>query len=264
MLKPMSACIGGVLVVTIALIGARTFSGAGAPAFSAIVVATRAEDHAAMIAAARPFLERLGAQYNFAITFTQDVSQLNDRVLAGHQVLVQLQLAPFEVPPAQQGAFQRFIERGGGWVGIHAAGLTGKQFLDEKTAYWKWFEDFFGGAVYSPHPAFQKATVVVEDRNHPVMKNLPATFEISDEWYEFDRSPRANVRVLACVDEGTYKQTRPMGDHPIIWSSEKYGRMIYIGIGHSPTDWADPNYTNLIRDAILWAGSRPGESGAPK
>ncbi len=260
MLKPMSPYIPAILVVTLAFLCGSTFSGARAASFSAIVVATRAEDHAAMIAAARPFLEQLGAQYGFAITFTQDASQIKDTVLAGQKVLVQLQLAPFEMPPAQQGAFRRFIERGGGWVGIHAAGLTGKQFLDAKTEYWKWFENFFGGVVYSPHPAFQKATVVVEDRNHPAMKNLPPTFEISDEWYEYDRSPRPNVHVLAHVDEGTYTQTRPMGDHPIIWASEKYGRMIYIGIGHSPADWADRNYSTLIRDSILWAASKSDRS----
>ncbi len=255
MSKAQSVCNMARLVVMLGVLCGASPS-AQESAFKALVVANRAEDHAAMIAAARPFLEQLGAQYGFAITFTQDASQINDTVLAEYKVLVQLQLAPFEVPQAQRGDFQRFIERGGGWVGIHAAGLTGRQFLDAKTEYWKWFEDFFGGVVYSPHPAFQKATVMVEDRNHPALKNLPPTFEISDEWYEFDRSPRPNVQVLATVDEGTYKQTRPMGDHPIIWSNGKYGRMIYIGIGHSPADWADRNYSTLIRDAILWAASK--------
>jgi type 1 glutamine amidotransferase len=254
-LKIIPTDIMGRLVMALALLCSGVSSSAQEPAFRVIAAATRAEDHAAMIAAARPFLTQLGTQHNFAIDFTQDVSRLDDATLAGYGVLLQLQLAPFEVPPAQRDAFQRFIERGGGWVGIHAAGLTGRQFLDAKTVYWKWFEDYFGGVVYSPHPAFQKATVDVEDRNHPAMKNLPATFEISDEWYEFDRSPRPNVRVLGTVDEGTYKQTRPMGDHPIIWSNEKYGRMIYIGIGHSPEDWADRNYTTLVRDAVVWAGS---------
>ncbi len=256
----MPVYVRGVLIVALSLLCGSNFSGARAPAFSALVVANRAEDHAAMIAAARPFLEQLGTQHNFGTTFTQDTTQINDSVLAGYQVLIQLQLAPFEVPAAQQGAFQRFVERGGGWVGIHAAGLTGKQFLDTKTVYWQWYEDFFGGVVYSPHPAFQKATVVVEDRTHPAMRSLPAKFEISDEWYEFDKSPRPNVHVLASVEEGTYKQTRPMGDHPIIWCNEKYGRMIYIGIGHSPADWEDQNYANLVRDAILWAASKSGGS----
>ena len=263
MSKVRSVFIPGWLAMVLALICCSASSSAQAPAFNAVVVATRAEDHSAMIAAAKPFLAELGARYNFAVDFAQDISEVNDAVLARCQILVQLQLAPFEVPPAQQGAFRRFVEQGGGWVGIHAAGLTGTQFVDPKTVYWKWFEDFFGGVVYSPHPAFQMATVVVEDRNHPAMRNLPARFSISDEWYEFDRSPRPNVHVLASVEESTYKQTRPMGDHPIIWCNEKYGRMIYIGIGHSPADWTDRNYATLVRDAILWAGSKASRPAHP-
>ncbi len=226
------------------------------PAFKVLVISTHAADHSAMIAAAKPALTELAARNGFAIDFTQDMSQIDDAFLARYQVLVQLHTAPFEMPLTLREPFQRFIEQGKGWVGIHAAGLTGRQFEDPKAGYWQWFETFFGGVTYSPHPAFQKATVVVEDRAHPATKNLPARFEISDEWYEFDRSPRANVHVLATVDESTYKQTRPMGDHPIIWCNERYGKAIYIGIGHSPAVWSDLNYSTLVRDAILWAGSK--------
>jgi type 1 glutamine amidotransferase len=112
-----------------------------------------------------------------------------------------------------------------------------------------------GGIVYSPHPAFQKGSVVVEDRSHPATRNLPDSFEISDEWYEFDRSPRPNVRVLARADESTYKPNKPMGDHPMIWTNERYDRVLYIGIGHAAALCDDANFAVLIRDAILWAAS---------
>ena len=36
----------------------------------------------------------------------------------------------------EQAALQRFIESGHGWVGIHAAGLTGKQFIGTGAPYW--------------------------------------------------------------------------------------------------------------------------------
>ncbi len=246
---------GRVVLALVAILGGY-HAPAREPAFKAIVVASRAQDHSKMIAAAKPFLEQLGARNNFSVDFIQDQARVDDAFLSGYAVFVQLHLAPFEMAPAQQAALQRFVEEGKGWVGIHAAGLTGTQFLQEGTAYWRWFEDFLGGIVYSPHPAFQKAAVIVEDRRHPAMKSLPARIELSDEWYEFDRSPRPNVRVLAAVDEKTYKQTRPMGDHPIIWCNEKYRRMIYIGIGHSPDLIQDQAYTALLRDAILWAGSK--------
>jgi len=77
---------------------------------------------------------------------------------------------------------------------------------------------------------------------------------LPDEWYEFNKSPRDKVRVLASVDESSYHQNKPMGDHPIIWTNQRYRRMIYIGVGHDPVLLADSNYATLLRDAILWAG----------
>ena len=112
-----------------------------------------------------------------------------------------------------------------------------------------------GDIVYSPHPAMQTGSVVLEDRRHPVTCHLPASFAIRDEWYEFDKSPRPHVHVLARADESTYKPKKPMGDHPMIWTNEKYRRALYIGIGHDPSICSDPNFAILMRDALRWAAS---------
>jgi type 1 glutamine amidotransferase len=225
------------------------------PSFKVLVILSKAKDHKNMMACEGPLLEKLGAENNFVVKVTEDTSLINDTNLAKYQVFVQLQLAPFDISYAQQDALQKFILQGNGWVGIHAAGLTGKRFVRPERKYWAWFEEFLGGIEYSPHPAFQKGTVIIEDHLHPVTRNLPASFQISDEWYEFDKSPRPNVRVLATADESSYHQNKPMGDHPIIWTNERYKRMIYIGIGHDSSLCNDNHYTTLVRDAILWAAS---------
>ena len=167
------------------------------PAFKALVILSKADDHIKMMTSSGPFLEKMAKENNFLVDITDDTSQLNDKSLDQYQVLIQLQQAPFDMSDGQQAAVQRFITQGRGWVGIHAAGLTGKQFISPSRRYWQWFEDFMGGVVYSPHPKFQKGTVIVEDRKHPATKNLPPTFEVSDEWYAFDKSPRPNVHVPA-------------------------------------------------------------------
>ncbi|HXB93346.1 MAG TPA: ThuA domain-containing protein, partial [Puia sp.] len=225
------------------------------PAFRVLVLASRASDHLKMIAAARPRLEKIASENNFTLDFTDDTSKINDANLAGYQVFVMLHLAPFDMSYAQQAALQKFVQQGKGWVGIHAAGLTGKQFLAPNSRYWEWFEEFIGGVTYSPHPKYQQATVMVEDPNHPVTMGLPDRFSISDEWYEFSTSPRSHVRVLASVDESTYRQNKPMGDHPIIWTNERYRRMIYIGVGHDPSVFDNESYTRLLTNAIQWASS---------
>jgi len=224
-------------------------------AFKVLVVASSDSDHAEMICAAEPFFAKLAAENAFALDFTKDAGWIDEAKLAEYQVLVQLQLAPFDLPARQQAALQQFVEEGRGWIGIHAAGLTGRQFLAPETPYWQWFEDLMGGIVYSPHPAFQKGSVVLEDPDHPVTRNLPDSFELWDEWYEFDKSPRPNVHVLARADESTYKPNKPMGDHPMIWTNEKYRRALYIGVGHDATACDDPAFAILVRDAILWAAS---------
>jgi len=224
------------------------------PSFRVLVVASRAKDHLKMIAAARPFFETMAAANHFDLDFSDDTSLINPVNLAHYQVFVMLHLAPFDMSASQQAALQHFVEDGKGWVGIHAAGLTGRQFRGAGSPYWQWFEDFMGGIIYSPHPAFQKASLIVEDRKHPATLHLPARMEVPDEWYEFDKSPRDKVRVLASVDESSYHQNKPMGDHPIIWTNQRYRRMIYIGVGHDPVLLADSNYATLLRDAILWAG----------
>ena len=226
--------------------------------FKVLVVASQAKDHWKSISVGKEFFEKLGKENHFSVYFTDDTSKINDANLAKYQVFVMFHLAPFDMSANQQAALQKFVEQGKGWVGVHAAGLTGKEFLgpNSKAVYWQWFEGLMGGVTYSPHPAFQDGMVVVEDHDHPVTKNLPAKFWLADEWYEWNKSPRGNVRVLATTDESTYKQNKPMGDHPIIWTNENFHRMIYICIGHSPTSLVNPNYVILMRDAILWAASK--------
>ncbi|HXO75445.1 MAG TPA: ThuA domain-containing protein, partial [Puia sp.] len=110
--------------------------------FRVLVVASRAKDHLKMIAAARPFFETMAAANHFDLDFSDDTSLINPVNLAHYQVFVMLHLAPFDMSALQQAALQHFVEEGKGWVGIHAAGLTGRQFRGAGSPYWQWFEDF--------------------------------------------------------------------------------------------------------------------------
>jgi type 1 glutamine amidotransferase len=250
------------LIVTIALLCGCTQTSAPQavastqPSFNVLVITSHAKDHQKMMAAAAPMLTMMGTDNNFHVDITEDHSVINDANLARYQVYVQLQDAPFDMTADQQAALQKFIEQGGGWVGIHAAGLAGKQFIGSGAKYWSWFETFLGGVTYLPHPAFQQGTLVIEDHNHPITKNLPDKMVISDEWYEFNESPRRRVHVLAHADESTYKQNKPMGDHPMIWVNENYRRMVYIAIGHDASLCVNHDYQVLVRNAILWAATK--------
>jgi len=234
-----------------------------AASFRVFMIASTAATHMPMSNASVPVLQELGAANHFTVDSTTDTSLMNDANLSKYQVFLQMQLGSFEMPPAAQAAFEKFIADGKGWVGVHAAGLTGIQFIEDANGniipgytYWPWYTDFFGGVTWSTHPNLQNGTLLIEDRSHPATRNLPGSFQLKDEWYEWAQNPRPNVHVLGRADESTYTSVHPMGDHPIVWSNEHEPRMIYIGVGHDPSSLDNPSYRILLRDAILWAGGR--------
>jgi uncharacterized protein len=171
------------IVLQILLFSFSVISEAQNLPFRVLVVASADPDHDPMIKKSKAFFEKIASENNFIADFTRDASLINDENLSKYKVLIQLHLAPFDMTRNEQIAMQHFISAGGGWVGVHAAGLTGKQFIAPETPYWQWFENLMGGIVYSPHPAKQTGRIVLEDGTHPVMKNLPASFNFYDEWY---------------------------------------------------------------------------------
>ena len=220
------------------------------------MIASTAPDHLAMTAMARTALGPIGQANGFTVDFTTDGTQINDANLAQYQVFLQMHLAPFEINLEQRVALEHFVGQGKGWVGIHGAGLIiPSSYVKRNYPDWDFYSKLLGGIVYVIHPALQNGTVLVDDRNHPATRNLPASFQIKDEWYEWDKNPRPNVRVLGRADESTYTQVKPQGDHPILWTYEGFQRAIYIGFGHDASDWGNANFSNLVRDALLWAAT---------
>jgi type 1 glutamine amidotransferase len=208
--------------------------------------------------AARIWLDKLATDSNLTIDYINNTNTINDSTLARYALFIQLDFPPYAWAPQAVTAFQHYIEEGrGGWIGFHHATLLGEF---DGYPIWPWFSAFMGGIRWKNYIAgLAAAKVSVEDAAHPCMKGVPGTFVIGkDEWYTWDKSPRENVRVLASVDEGSYKPSSDikMGDHPVVWTNEHYAaRNIYIFMGHSPDLFNNEVYTQLFRNAIFWAGS---------
>ena len=114
-----------------------------------------------------------------------------------------------------------------------------------------------GGITYRNYIAdLTDGTMVVEDDKHPVMKGVSRTTVMpDDEFYIYDKSPRGRVRILATVDEDSYTTETDikMGDHPVVWTNEDVkGRNLYIQMGHSPKLLENPDFTQMLRNAIDW------------
>jgi type 1 glutamine amidotransferase len=247
-------CVG-VVVALMALCVAR----ADEPRFRVVAMAEHGGVHAPYVAAARKWLNQLAVDQNFAIDYIENAEKIDDEFLSHYQLFIQLNYPPYNWPAPAKAAFEKAITQGTiGWVGFHHASLLGEF---DGFAMWPWFHDFMGGIRWKNYIAtFAAATVNVEDKSHPIMSGVPGAFPIKlEEWYTWEQSPRANVRVIASVDESTYSPDSKikMGDHPVIWSNEKVAaRNVYIFMGHSPVLFESDEYTKIFRNAIFWAANK--------
>ena len=78
----------------------------------------------------------------------------------------------------QQSEFERYIQAGGGFVGIHAASDTEYD--------WPWYGKLVGG-YFNGHPKIQSATLEVLDTTHISTKMLSKKWIRTDEWYNFKK-----------------------------------------------------------------------------
>ncbi|WP_461131193.1 ThuA domain-containing protein [Spirosoma aerophilum] len=237
-----------------------TFGQVGEPRFRVVAMTESGGIHAPFVAAAKAWLAKEAAQNNFTVDYIENAEPITDQFLSHYQLFIQLNYPPYMWSDRAKAAFQKYITEGkGGWIGFHHATLLGEF---DGYALWPWFSDFMGGIRYKNYiPGFAKATVHIEGKQHPVMKNLPATFEVQkEEWYTYNKSPRPNVTVLASVDETTYvpdSEIKMGTDHPVVWSNEHMkARNVYIFMGHHPDLLLNEAFVTLFRNAIYWGAAK--------
>ncbi len=213
--------------------------------------------HTDAIDAGRTAITQMGAAEDFSVDLTEDATRFTDAGLRPFEVIVFLNTDGEGIlNAAQRTAFERWMQRGGGLVSIHADANADRN--------WGWKGDMMGGSWFLNHPAppvqFQQATVNVVDTAHPATRDLPAPNWVrEDEWYNFTAEPE-NVHVLLKLDENTYDEqdgSAAADDHPISWCSNyDGGRHFYTALGHMGSYWAEPDYRDHILGAIEWASGR--------
>lgn len=224
-----------------------------------LVLTERGGQHGGFTDAGLRWLAAEGAKGNFSITEINNARNITEAYLSQFSLVIQLDFPPYTWPKEAEDAFVKYIEEGrGGWIGFHHATLLGEF---DGYPMWQWFSDFMGGVRFKNYIApLANGTLIVEDKQHPVMKDVPASFVVpDDEWYTYDKSPRPNVHVLANVDESSYTPASDikMGDHPVVWVNEsKKARNVYFQIGHSSKLYETEGFTTMFRNAINWTLKR--------
>ncbi len=233
---------------------------AHAAQFKAVLFTKTVGWHHDSINAGVTAVQELAKLHDFEVFWTEDASRwCNDQELAKYQVVIFLLTTGDVLNDEQQAAFERYIKKGGGFVGIHSASDTEYE--------WPWFTKMVGH-MFHIHPAVQTATLKVEEPNFPGMDRFAKRFLFTDEWYEFGPPTSNNLKFLLSLDEKTYKPAANwgvkkgdgMGDfHPIAWyQNYDGGRSFYTALGHLPATYSDPNFMHHIYGGIYWAATGNG------
>jgi type 1 glutamine amidotransferase len=248
------------------MIGALLLGGSAAAQPPQILIFTRANGYKHdSIPAATAALTDIARQEGWQAQASDDPGLFTQENLKRFKAVVWNNTSGTVLNPAQAEAFRRYVESGGGFVGIHGAG-------GDPSYSWPWYVQTLIEAQFIAHPGppfspqFQSARLKIEDRGQPATWRLPGSWTRTDEWYSFAASPRGKVHVLVSLDEASYRplgyngKDIHMGDHPIVWQHcVGRGRAFFTAMGHRPEAYAEPTYRELLKGALEWAAGKGGE-----
>lgn len=187
-------------------------------------------------------LKKLGQEKGYTIVHTENPADFNDKNLKQFAILLFLNPTGNGLFNEEQKlAFQKFIHKGGGFVGVHAA--------SDCNYDWEWYGKMVGG-YFESHPKIQKAKLDILDADHPATKGLPQPWMHTDEWYNF-KNINKNVKVIMSVDEKSYTGGKMPDFHPVAWYQKfEGGKIFYTALGHTNEDYKDPLFLKHLNGGI--------------
>jgi type 1 glutamine amidotransferase len=190
----------------------------------------------------------------FDVTLTQDGAEVTRGKLARYHAIVFF--TAINPPKVEIDALVEWVRNGGAFIGIHSTANTYQKHPG--------FGELLGGRYdrrpwRTPQAPQTKVRIKVDDPNHPATRHLGATFEISDDIYQFKSFAPGDVTVLlsldpASLDLGNPKVNRADTVFPVAWvKSFGRGRVFYTALGDWEPTWEDPRYRVHLIQGIKWA-----------
>ncbi len=197
-------------------------------------------------------LQKLGVEHKFKVDVSDDPSVFTEENLKQYTMLIfaSTNNDVFDTD-AQRLAFRRYIQAGGGFVGIHS--VTGTE------RNWTWFKQMIGGSFswHAPNQVF-KAQII--NSSHSSMRELPNVWERKDEMY-FTKEMYPGIKVLIAHDVSSLddraadlvkEHSKHFGNlYPAAWYQEFDGGNIWLTtFGHDKESYEDPVYIRHILQGI--------------
>ena len=191
-------------------------------------------------------IQQLGAENGFEVDTTKNAELFTEENLEKYSSIIFLSTTMNVLDHKQEAAFERYIQAGGGYVGIHAAA--------DCEYDWGWYNKLVG-AQFLSHPAgTPEADFIIKDNSFIATQHFTdSIWHRSDEIYNYKRI-NPDVNVLMTVDESTYEGGENGDDHPFSWYHEfDGGRSFYTGAGHTDESFQEEKFLKHILGGIQYA-----------
>lgn len=196
-------------------------------------------------------IKKLGTENGFEVDATEDAASFNEENLKQYATIIFLCTTGNVLDGAQEAAFERYIQAGGGYVGVHAAADTEYD--------WGWYGRLVGGyfldhpGIHDSSPNVQEGVFNVVDATNIATKHLPNPWKRTDEFYSY-KNLNPDNKVLLTIDESSYQGGHKMGDHPMSWYHDfDGGRSFYTALGHTDESYTEDNFTKHLLGGIQYA-----------
>ena len=204
------------------------------------------------LAASAAAIRELGAEHGFGVDVSTNAAVFTGTNLTRYRAVIfaNSNNEAFE-NDSQRAAFRNYIEKGGGFVGVHSS--TGSERA------WSFFQQV-QGAKFLRHPPLQTFTIRTLNKTHPATTHLAENWRWTDECYFFTNL-NSKIQVLLSADISTVKDPKlnsapgqqVHGVFPLAWRQELYGgRQFYTALGHKIEHYSDATYRRHLLGGIRW------------
>ncbi|MBM1106791.1 ThuA domain-containing protein [Aurantibacter crassamenti] len=238
--------------------------------FKVLLITETAGWHHASIDHGIVAINELAATHNFEVVRQQDAQSITEESLQNYDAVIFLNTSADIFDNEEQLAFEKYIQSGNGYVGIHAASDTEYD--------WPWYTKLVG-RMFHIHPLQQTAKLKIIDHNFPGLEHFPDTLLFTDEWYEFSEDKVSGLHNLILIDENSYdakvtwknrdldkngnrtidRVGEGMAVHPISWYHEfDGGRSFYTALGHINNVYKNNWFREHLYGGIYYAATGKG------
>ncbi len=194
---------------------------------------------------------KLGSENKFDVDTTTDASMFNEDTLKKYAAIIFLSTTGDVLDSKQEAAFERYIQAGGGYMGIHAAA--------DCEYDWGWYGRLVG-AYFLDHPGIndtfpniQEGVLHVVDADNIATRDLPKEWKRTDEYYSFKKINK-DTHILLTIDEKSYHGGKNGDNHPMAWYHDyDGGRAFYTELGHTKESFHEEPYLKHILGGIQYA-----------